>query len=609
MDRPARDAPSVRYRARPPQVLLGVGAVLLVTAAAALATAYGGAGTQWVLLGAAAVVAGLSMAVAWARLRSSAESLAASSAALALAGTAAGGSLLYGAPATPSVLAVVFLALHVGAPRVVTWPLAAWAAGQVAVLRLLGELPDPVHTEVRLTVALVGLGIALSARRVVARIVLVTTAPWWLAAVVGGTADAWTGAQGARWSAAALMVAAGAGLVVARLRPDLEPLLGPRQLAPLVAGTVAGVGLTGAISPSGTGGLVAAAWIAVAGVCAVELVLTGWRRSLFLPAAAAAGGTVTALCVALLLQDRAWGALSLLLLLVALPPSLVSLLRPAERHVTVPVAVWCLSGSVLLALPADLLTRAAAAVLLAGLYAGAMALGSGLPADVRRPTARAAALTGAAAVVLTALTRDREALAAVLAIQGLATLGWAWRTGRRTGTDLGTADPDDPVAHEVSSGWKVGAAQLVVAGWIWAALLDLRLVEAWTLPLAAGLLLAAGPRLARAPSWPAWGPGLVVALAPSTVWAVVAPHADGWRAVAVLGAATLALLLGGALGVLAPLVVGAATAVLLVLGLAVPALPWPLSVALLVGIALLAVGTLREWRPVAGFRLRLAHLR
>ncbi len=48
---------------------------------------------------------------------------------------------------------------------------------------------------------------------------------------------------------------------------------------------------------------------------------------------------------------------------------------------------------------------------------------------------------------------------------------------------------------------------------------------------------------------------------------------------------------------------------LLVLGLAVPALPWPLTAALLGGIALLAWGTLRERRPVAGFRLRLAELR
>ena len=153
----------------------------------------------------------------------------------------------------------------------------------------------------------------------------------------------------------------------------------------------------------------------------------------------------------------------------------------------------------------------------------------------------------------------------------------------------------------------MGAAHLTGAGWVAAALLDARFLEAWTLPLAAGLLVAAGPRLVRAASWPSWGPGLVVALAPSTLWAVLEP--DGVRALWVLVLAVGALVGGAAAGLVAPLAVGAAAAVVLVLGLAVPALPWPLTAALVTGAGLLAVGTLREWRPVAGFRLRLAELR
>ena len=85
--------------------------------------------------------------------------------------------------------------------------------------------------------------------------------------------------------------------------------------------------------------------------------------------------------------------------------------------------------------------------------------------------------------------------------------------------------------------------------------------------------------------------------------------ADGPRPVPVLVVAVLVLLAGSRAGMRAPLTVGAATAVLLVLGLAVPALPWPLATALLGGAGLLAWGTLRESRPVAGFRLRLADLR
>jgi hypothetical protein len=94
---------------------------------------------------------------------------------------------------------------------------------------------------------------------------------------------------------------------------------------------------------------------------------------------------------------------------------------------------------------------------------------------------------------------------------------------------------------------------------------------------------------------------------PSTVWALLEPGA--WRAVAVLGCAVGVLVGGAAAGLRAPLAVGAGAALVLVLGLAVPALPWPLTVALVAGAGLLALGTVREWRPVGGFRLRLAQLR
>jgi hypothetical protein len=285
----------------------------------------------------------------------------------------------------------------------------------------------------------------------------------------------------------------------------------------------------------------------------------------------------------------------------------VTVLRPRDRHLTAPVTVWCLTGAVLLALPADLLGSGTAAVLLAVIYTGAMATGAGLASDVRRPLARAAALTGVAAIVLTAVTGERAELLAVLLVQGLATLGWAVLAGRSTGTDVATAAPDDAVAEEISAGWRVGAAQLTAAGWTAALLADWHALEAWTLPLALGLLLASGPRLLRGPSRPAWGPGLVVAAAPSTVAAVL--DAGGPRPVPVLVAAVLVLLAGSRAGVRAPLDVAAATAVLLVLGLAVPALPWPLTAALVGGAGLLAWGTLRESRPVAGFRLRLADLR
>ena len=55
--------------------------------------------------------------------------------------------------------------------------------------------------------------------------------------------------------------------------------------------------------------------------------------------------------------------------------------------------------------------------------------------------------------------------------------------------------------------------------------------------------------------------------------------------------------------------VSAGTVLALALGFSVRALPWPLGTALVVGTLLLAVGMLRERRPVAGFGRRLADLR
>jgi hypothetical protein len=599
--------PALPARARPSQVLLAVGAVLLVIGTTALALEHGGVLSAVLLLYAAAGVAALSLRADSARLRSSAETLAVCAAGFGLASTVAGGPVFDGEPVTPFVLAGGFLALRVVAPTVTTWPLASWFAFQFAVVRMLDELPAGVHGDLRLIVALVGLGVAVTARRAVARVALVTTAPWWLLGVVGGTASSWTGGQFGRWSAAALMVLAGAALVPARLRRDLEPLLGQRTLAPVIAGMLSGTAITGALSPAGVAAVVVAGWAGVAVAAVADLLLTGWRRGLLLPAAVAAGATTAVLCVGQLLHARAWGALSLLLLLTALPPTVVTVLRPRDRHVTAPIVVWCLTGSVLLALPADVLGAGAAAVVLAVLYAVAMETGAGLVSDVRRPLARAAALTGGAAIVLAAVTGRRGELLAVLLLQGLATLGWAVRAGRRTGTDVVTAAPDDAVAEEISAGWRIGAAQLTVAGWTAAALASWHAIEAWTLPLALGLLIAAGPRLLRGPSWPAWGPGLVVAAAPSTLAAML--DAGGPRPVPVLVAAVLVLLAGSRAGVRAPLAVGAGTAVVLVLGLAVPALPWPLTAALVVGVALLGWGTVRERRPVAGFRFRLAELR
>ncbi|HEV7188789.1 MAG TPA: hypothetical protein VGN28_12915 [Blastococcus sp.] len=583
-------------RARPPQVLLGVGAVLLLSSAAAVVSAHGGLVVRGLLVGLAMVAAWFSVDADRDRLRSSQEVLAACGACLAVAAISQGGLSLDGDPVSALSLSAVFLVLHRLAPTTAAWPLAAWGSFQLAVLRGTGLVPHVVHTELYLCVALIGLGIALVGRRVVARLALVTTAPWWLAGVIGGSSSAWADNGGGQWVSAALMIAAGFGLLLARLREPLDPLLGPPVLVPVVAGVVSGAAVTGAFSSLGP---LSITFTGYAGVLLANLAagyLEGWRRGLFLPVARSAGIVMAGLCLVQLLAGQRWGELSLLLLLTAIPTALVAVRRPDERHIALPTVIGCLAGAVLLALPDGYLSPVLAAVALTVLYAVAMAAGSGLGAPSRRATARVAAVCSVAAVVLLRARHEQTELALVLVAQGLCTLGWAWRTR-------------PPVDQEPATGtaWRAGAAQLVLAAWVAFAASGHTVVEWYTLPAAAGLLIAAGPQLWRGASWPAWGPGLLVAAVPSAVLAVTT--SDPTRAVAVLIVAAAVLVAGARSGVRAPLMVGAGTALALALGFTVRALPWPLGAALIVGATLLTVGARRERRPVAGFGRRLADLR
>jgi hypothetical protein len=588
--------PPVPYRARPPQVLLGVGAVLLVSAGATLASAYGGSPARLLLLVLAAATAWFSLRAARSRLRSSEETLAASAAGLALAGTDLGGPLLGAAPGSAVLLAVGLLVLHRVAPLTVTWPLASWGAAQLAVLRGLDAVPGMLRTELFLCVALAGLGIALFGRRTVARVALITSAPWWLAGVVGGSSSAWTDDGAARWISAVLMVGAAAGLLVARLREELEPLLGPPTAVPVVAGAVSGAAVAGAFMSLGTLATTLTGFAGVLLANTAAVTLTGWRRGLFLLVALSAGVVMVVLCVGRLMGAQRWSELSLLLVLTAVPTVWVAARRRDGRPVALPAAVCCLAGAALLALPDGLIGTVTAAVMLTVLYCAAMLVGAGLDRPSRRATARSAAFCAVAAAVLLRVEDERTTLAVLLAVQAAFTLSWAWRTGR-----AGAGNPTSAAA------WRASAAQFVLAGWFYAAAAGLAAVEWYSLPAAVALLVAAGPRLMDGPSWPAWGPGLLTAAVPSTVLAVTT--SDGDRAVSVLVVAAAVLVAGARTGIRAPLMVGAGAAVVLALAFTARALPWPLATALVVGCALLALGMRRERRPVAGFRVGLADLR
>jgi hypothetical protein len=597
--------PALPLRARPAQVLLVVGAALLVTAGATVAAAAGGVLASVGLLVLAAPAVALSVGASRKGLRSSEETFAACAAALGLAGSDPSGRLFNGNPLGAAALAVVFLLLHFRSPGTAAWPLASWVAGQLAVLRLLDDVPRQLHTGLLLAVALIGLWIALFGRRPVARVALVTSAPWWLAGVLGGSSSAWVDDGVLPWVSAALMVGAGAGLVLARLREALDPLLGPPRAVPVVAGLVAGAAVTGACSSLGPLALTLTGFAGVLMATLPANYLDGWHRGLFLPIALSGGVLMAGLCVLQLVAGERWGQLSLLLLLTAAPTVLVAVRRPGDRPVAVPTAVGCLTGAVLLAMAAGRLEPLVAAILLTLLYSATMTVGAGLEPHTRHATAGAAAACVVPALLLPVANHEPRVLAAQLAVQGFVTLGFAWRSGQRHTVPSG--EEGDEVPHVATGAWRVGAAQLVVAAWIAAVVTEQTAIEWFSLPAALGLLLAAGPRLTQGASWPAWGPGLLVAAVPSTLFA--AATSAGPREVGVLLVAAGAMIAGARLSVRAPVLVGAGTALALSVGLVVRQLPVPLGAALIIGAVLLGLGMLRERRPVAGFGARLAELR
>ena len=175
-------------------MLLGVGAVLLVSAGAAVASAYGGIVVRLLLLvlppPRRGSPCGRRAAACAAPRRSSRRAPPGSPS------PAPGGPALDGDPATALLLAGGFLVLHRSRRRP---PRGRWSPGWPASWPSCRAAPGAggLHTELYLCVALVGLGIALFGRRVVGRLALVTTGPWWLAGVVGGSSSAWADDPGA----------------------------------------------------------------------------------------------------------------------------------------------------------------------------------------------------------------------------------------------------------------------------------------------------------------------------------------------------------------------------------------------------------------------------
>ena len=158
--------------------------------------------------------------------------------------------------------------------------------------------------------------------------------------------------------------------------------------------------------------------------------LTGWRRGLFLPVALAGRRRSWPCCASSSWRRRA--------LVGALPAARAHRAPdgagrrppPDDRPVALPVAIGCLAGAALLALPDGLLGPVAAALVLTVLYGVAMTVGGRAGRDLRAGRRRARPrCVPLASVVLLRAEGERTTLAAVLlAVQGAFTLGWAWRT-------------------------------------------------------------------------------------------------------------------------------------------------------------------------------------
>ena len=588
--------------ASPQGVLLGAGAVAVVAAGAASLLVGGPVGRGLVAV-LACVAAGVSVLVGRRDLRTTEEVLAGCAAVLAvIAAYRAGGGW---SPWVLAVLAGLLLGLgrlaQLARPgregrSAAAWSISAWATAQLAVLALLGALRSgsAPHGAAVLGTALAGLLVAGVGRRSVAKVALVSTAPWWVVGVVQGLRLVWAARTDDEWRTgiAALVVAAAAGLVLVRYRRLLRPLLGPRAGVPVLAGLVAGTAVAGALSATGPIGVPLTGYLGLGLAALVAALAPTARESVVRPAGLTTATTLAALAVGQLLASGRWPALSLLLAVAALPALLVAARQPVDRPGALPVAVGCLAGSVLLADAGRVLTPGTAGTLLLVLAVASLAVATLLR---EHRSEYPLALTGAVVgLIALAVPGHWAAASPQLAVLGAALTGYGTVAGR-------------------DGARAAGCTALAGAAWLTAAGADVTVPEAWTLPAALALLLYAGPRLADAPSWSSWGPGLVTAFAPSVFLAVVQPGLT--RVLLVVAAATgttLAAVLLTRQGVQAPFVVGAGSLVTVAVGRLIDVLPWPgLAAVAVAGALLLAVGAGYEHRrqQALGALARVADMR
>ncbi|MGK5113822.1 DUF2157 domain-containing protein [Geodermatophilus sp. CPCC 205506] len=576
----------------PQQVLLGLGALLVVAAAIAFVavawTRLGPAFQSLVMLTVTAAACAVSAWTARRGLRATEEALAAAGAALLAVDLGAARALgLWGLDGVPlrlwtaiscTVVAGVALGLGRATRSTVTWPLVALVAAQPVPLLLLpaDAVVGPAGVAAALGVALLDVLVLLRVRPAVTPSARVLAAGWAAAAAFGGTLSAWERGPVDSWTTTVLLTAAGGVVLVllrdARLAAHLTP-------APVVAGSaaaVAALALAGSLERFGTAG-----WLAAAGLgtvlltAAVLLAARPVARSGLL-----AGGVVLAAGEALLRYGEGrFDVLALVVLAAVVPAATAAVRLPALRPHATGAALLLPVAAALLAREDGSLSSPAAGLLVALVAAGAFAVAALRAPEREEPVAAACgAVAGVAAGLSTATAGAWGQVGVQLALAGAAAGCYALVVRRR------------PVA-------VAAVGELVVAGWIATAGASVDAVEAYTLPAAAALLLVALPQVrAGARSWAAEGPAAVVALVPSTLVVVAEPTA--LRLVGVVAAAAALTVAGTLAHRQAPFVVGAAALAFVVLGRLTPYAPLlPRWVTLATaGLLLLVVGATYERR-------------
>ncbi|MFQ1003005.1 DUF2157 domain-containing protein [Modestobacter sp. SSW1-42] len=591
--------PPPRRRLSPQQVLLGLGALLLVAGALAfVALGWTRLGLVFqatvMLTGTAAACAGSAFA-ARRGLRATEEALAAAGTALlavdlgaARARGLAGLDEVGVRPWTAvSCLVVVAVALGLGrlTRSTVTWPLAALLAAQpVGGLLLPGEaLTGPAGVALALGAAAVDLALVRVLRPALGPVARVLAVLWAALGVGGGVLLGQVGTAAESWAATALLAAAGAVAVPGLRDSRLSGRALPAPTVALVAGAVVGLSLGQSLGLSGAAGPVLAGALALvlatAGVLLAGPRPAGGRRT---PVLRALGGAAVALTVVggqQLLDAERFGPLAALSLAGTLPAALAAVRVPVLRSGATGLALLAPCAAALLAREGGLLSSATAGLLIALVGAAAFAVATRRATTAEEQVAAAAGtLAGFAAGVTTASAGAWGQVGLQLAVVGVAAGCYAVVAGRR------------PVG-------LLALADLVLASWTAVGGAGVETPEAYTLPAAAGLLVAALPRLrARDPSWAAEGAAVAVALVPSTSTVVADPTA--LRLALVVAAAVALVTLGTLAHRQAPFVVGAGVLAVVVvtrLGPYAPLLPRWLTL-VVAGLVLFALGATYERR-------------